>query len=219
MFELGKEGQAIHDVWVEDGIAYSSNWRDGVYLVDVGNGIAGGTPAKPVAFGNYTYDSGANHATFPFKSKSTGKFYAVMGDEIFPNGVNPNGTNETAGFLHFVDFSDVKNPVEIARYELPGHGSHNYWIDNDILYVGMYTGGVRIVDISGDLLGDLYKQGREIGYILTGTADGYIPNDTMVWGAQLYKGHVFYSDFNTGIGVAKVSDLKPNNSMTNQYVD
>ena len=219
MFEIGKEGQSIHDVWVEDGIAYSSNWRDGVYLVDVGNGIAGGTPEKPVAFGNYTYDSGANHATFPFKSKSTGKFYAVMGDEIFPNGVNPNGTNETAGFLHFVDFSDPKNPIEIARYELPGHGSHNYWIDNDILYVGMYTGGVRIVDISGDLLGDLYKQGREIGYILTGTSDGYIPNDTMVWGAQLYKGHVFYSDFNTGIGVAKVSDLKPNNSMTNQYVD
>ena len=219
MFEIGKEGQSIHDVWVEDGIAYSSNWRDGVYLVDVGNGIAGGTPENPVAFGNYTYDSGANHATFPFKSKSTGKFYAVMGDEIFPNGVNPNGTNETAGFLHFVDFSDLKNPIEIARYELPGHGSHNYWIDNDILYVGMYTGGVRIVDISGDLLGDLYKQGREIGYILTGTSAGYIPNDTLVWGAQLYKGHVFYSDFNTGIGVAKVSDLKPNNSMTNQYVD
>ena len=41
VFELGKEGQSIHDVWVEDGIAYSSNWRDGVYLVDVGNGIAG----------------------------------------------------------------------------------------------------------------------------------------------------------------------------------
>ena len=89
MFEVGKNGQSIHDVWVENGIAYSSNWRDGVYLVDVGNGIAGGSPSNPVAFGNYTYDSGANHATFPFKSKSTGKFYAVMGDEIFPNGVNP----------------------------------------------------------------------------------------------------------------------------------
>ena len=219
MFEIGKEGQAIHDVWVEDGIAYSSNWRDGVYLVDVGNGVAGGSPTNPIAFGNYTYDSGANHATFPFKSKSTGKFYAVMGDEIFPNGVNPNGTNETAGFLHFVDFSDVKNPVEIARYELPGHGSHNYWIEDDILYVGMYTGGLRIIDISGDLLGDLYKQGREIAYLLTGTGDGYIPNDTMVWGAQLYKGHVFYSDFNTGIGVAKVSKIKPDSSMENQYVD
>ena len=219
MFEIGKNGQAIHDVWVENGIAYSSNWRDGVYLVDVGNGIAGGSATNPVAFGNYTYDSGANHATFPFKSKSTGKFYAVMGDEIFPNGVNPNGTNETAGFLHFVDFSDLKNPVEIARYELPGHGSHNYWIEDDILYVGMYTGGVRIIDISGDLVGDLYKQGREIAYLLTGTSDGYIPNDTMVWGAQLYKGHVFYSDFNSGIGVAKVSKIKPDPSMENQYVD
>ena len=35
MFELNKEGQSIHDVWIEDVIAYSSNWRDGVYLVDV----------------------------------------------------------------------------------------------------------------------------------------------------------------------------------------
>ena len=93
------------------------------------------------------------------------------------------------------------------------------WIVGDTLITGNYQGGLRIVDISGELLGDIYKQGREIGYILTGTSDGYIPNDTMVWGAQLYKGHVFYSDFNTGIGVAKVSDLKPNNSMTNQYVD
>ena len=219
MFELGKEGQSIHDVWIEDGIAYSSNWRDGVYLVDVGNGIVGGSPSNPIAFGNYSYASGAHHATFPFKSKSTGKFYTVLGDEIFPNGVNPSGTNETAGFIHFVDFSDLNNPKEVARYELPGHGSHNYWIEDDILYVAMYTGGLRIVDISGDLIGDLYKQGREIGYLLTGSEDGYIPNDTMVWGAQLYKGHVFYSDFNTGLGSAKVSGGKPDNSKTNQHLD
>tara|TARA_B100001113_G_scaffold303921_1_gene264032 strand:+ start:1433 stop:3469 length:2037 start_codon:yes stop_codon:yes gene_type:complete len=219
MFEVGKEGQSIHDVWIENGIAYSSNWRDGVYLVDVGNGIVGGSPSNPVAFGNYSYATGAHHATFPFKSKSTGKFYTVLGDEIFPNGVNPNGTNETAGFLHFVDFTDLNNPVEVARYELPTHGSHNYWIEDDILYVAMYTGGVRVVDISGDLIGDLYKQDREIGYLLTGSPNGYIPNDTMVWGTQLYKGHVFYSDFNTGLGAAKVSKEKPDNSKTNQYLD
>ena len=72
------------------------------------------------------------------------------------------------------------------------------------------------MDISGDLIGDLYKQGREIGYLLTGSPSGYIPNDTMVWGTQLYKGHVFYSDFNTGLGAAKVSKVKPDNSKTNQ---
>ena len=219
MFEVGKEGQAIHDVWIENGIAYSSNWKDGVYLVDVGNGIAGGSPSNPVPFGDYSYDSGAHHATFPYKSKSTGKFYTVLGDEIFPKGVNPNGTNETAGFLHFVDFTDTKNPVEVAKYELPTHGSHNFWIEDDILYVAMYTGGLRVVDLSGDLLGDLYKQGREIGYILTGNPNGYIPNDTMVWGAQLYKGHIFYSDFNSGIGAAKVSDNKPDNSKANEYIE
>ena len=219
MFEVGKEGQAIHDVWIENGIAYSSNWRDGVYLVDVGNGIAGGSPSNPVPFGDYSYDSGAHHATFPYKSKSTGKFYTVLGDEIFPKGVNPNGTNETAGFLHFVDFTDTKNPVEVAKYELPTHGSHNFWIEDDLLYVAMYTGGLRVVDLSGDLLGDLYKQGREIGYILTGNPNGYIPNDTMVWGAQLYKGHIFYSDFNSGIGAAKVSDSKPDNSKANEYIE
>ena len=48
---------------------------------------------------------------------------------------------------------------------------------------------------------------------------GYIPNDTMVWGAQLYKGHVFYSDFNSGLGAAKVLDNKPDNSKANQYVE
>lgn len=219
MFEVGKEGQAIHDVWIENGIAYSSNWRDGVYIVDVGNGIAGGSPSNPIPFGDYSYDSGAHHATFPYKSKSTGKFYTVLGDEIFPKGVNPNGTNETAGFLHFVDFTDTKNPVEVAKYELPTHGSHNFWIEDDILYVAMYTGGLRVVDLSGDLLGDLYKQGREIGYILTGNPNGYIPNDTMVWGAQLYKGHIFYSDFNSGLGAAKVSANKPDNSKANQYIE
>ena len=111
-------------------------------MVDVGNGIAGGSPSNPVAFGNYNYASGAHHATYPFKSKSTGKFYTVLGDEIFPNGIDVNAPNETAGFLHFVDFTDVDNPVEIARYELPGHGSHNYWIEDDNLYVAMYSGGI-----------------------------------------------------------------------------
>ena len=219
MFELGKEGQAIHDVWVEDGIAYSSNWRDGVYLVDVGNGVAGGSPSNPVAFGNYNYASGAHHMTFPFKSKSTGKFYTVLGDEIFPKGIDVNAPNETAGFLHFVDFTDPDNPEEVARYELPGHGSHNYWIEDDVLYVAMYSGGIRIVDISGDLMGDLFKQGREIGYILPGGKDSYIPFATMSWGAQLYKGHVFYSDWNSGLGAAKVMPVKPDNSKVNQYLN
>tara|TARA_S200000501_G_scaffold230940_2_gene216580 strand:+ start:5021 stop:7039 length:2019 start_codon:yes stop_codon:yes gene_type:complete len=219
VFGLGKEEQSIHDVWIEDGIAYSSNWKDGLYMVDVGNGIAGGSPSNPVAFSNYTYASGANHAAFPFKSKSTGTFYVVLCDEIFPNGVTLTEPELTAGFCHFVDFTDLDNPVEIAKFEVPGTGSHNLWIEDDVLYVAMYGGGVRVVDISGDLVGDLFRQDREIGYTMTGSPNGFIPNATMSWGAQVYKGYVFYSDMHSGLGVAKVSEQKPDTSNANQYIE
>ena len=215
-FEL-ELGSAIHDIWIEDGIAYTSNWKDGLYIVDVGNGIAGGSPSNPVAVANYKYQTGANHAAFPFKSKSTGKFYVVLGDEIFPDGVDFFAANETTGFLHFVDFTDLKNPREVARFELPGYGSHNFWVEDDVVYAGMYNGGVRVIDVSGDLLGDLYKQGREIAAFKTGSPNGFIPNNTMTWGTQYFKGNVFYSDFNAGIGALKILDSKPDNSKSMQF--
>ena len=215
-FEL-ELGSAIHDIWIEDGMAYTSNWRDGLYIVDVGNGIAGGSPSNPVAVANYNYKTGANHAAFPFKSKSTGKFYVILGDEIFPEGVDFFAANETTGFLHFVHFTDLKNPVEVARYELPGYGSHNFWVEDDVVYAGMYNGGLRVIDVSGDLLGDLYKQGREIAAFKTGSPNGFIPNNTMTWGSQYFKGNIFYSDFNAGIGALKLLDTKPDNSNTMQF--
>ena len=188
-----------------------------MYIIDVGNGLAGGSPSNPVAVANYKYKTGANHAAFPFKSKSTGKFYVIMGDEIFPEGVDGNTFNETAGYLHFIDFTDLKNPVEVARYEVPGHGSHNYWVEDDVLYIGMYTAGVRVVDISGDLMGDLYKQGREIAKYGTGHPDGYVPNSTMLWGAQYFKGNIFYSDFYTGIGALKLLNKKKFGTMSRKH--
>jgi len=208
-FELETPGHAIHDVWVEDGIAYSSNWQDGIQMVDVGNGIAGGSPSNPVQFASYNYPSGAHHATFPFTSPSTGKFYVLLGDEIFPHGLNLNGPNIAGGFLHFVDFTDLDHPEEIARFEVPGAGTHNFWIDGETLYLAYYNGGVRVVDISGELMGDLYKQGREMAFILPSDPHGFVPNSPFTWGAQLHKGHIFYSDFNSGLWAAKLTPETP----------
>ena len=42
--------------------------------------------------------------------------------------------------LHFVDFTDLKNPKEVARYELP---FQTVWIENDVVYAGMYNGGLN----------------------------------------------------------------------------
>jgi len=210
-FELESPGHAIHDVWINDGIAYSSNWSDGVQLVDVGNGIAGGTPANPVQFASYAYPSGANHAAFPYIDKITGKFYVILGDEIFPYGLDPGGRkpSRAAGFLHVIDFTDLENPKEVAWFEVPFAGSHNFWIEDDILYAAFYNGGVRIVDLSGELLGDLNRQGREIAWIVPEDPDGYVPNAPFTWGAQPHKGHIFYSDWNSGLWSAKLEPVVP----------
>ncbi|GHE70824.1 LVIVD repeat-containing protein [Roseivirga thermotolerans] len=209
-FELDTPGHAIHDVWVEDGIAYSSNWSDGIQLVDVGNGIAGGSPKNPVQFASYAYPNGANHAAFPYRSK-TGKFYVIGGDEIFPYGLNTakGGVNMAGGYLHIIDFTDLENPEEIARVEIPYAGSHNYWIEDDILYVAFYNAGVRVFDLSGELMGDLRKQGREIAWFIPNDGNGYTPNAPFTWGAQLHKGHIFFSDWNSGLWSAKLEPEKP----------
>lgn len=213
-FELDTPGHSIHDVWVHDGIAYSSNWSDGVQLVDVGNGIAGGSPSNPVQFASYTYPSGSNHAAFPYKDEKTGKFYVILGDEEFPYGLDPSGRkpSRAAGFLHVIDFTDLKNPKEVAWFKVPFAGSHNYWVEDDILYAAFYNGGVRVVDISGELLGDLNRQGREIAWIVPEDPDGYVPNAPFTWGAQPHKGHIFYSDWNSGLWSAKLKPVVPENT-------
>ncbi len=212
VFELDTPGHAIHDVWIQDGIAYSSNWSDGVVAVDIGSNAsadlpgAGGSPENPVELGSYTYPSGWNHAAFPFKSESTGDFYVVAGDEAFPYGLNINGANRAAGWLHFVKFDDWDSPSEVARYQVPEAGSHNYWIEGDILYVAMYNGGLKVVDISGELMGDLYEQGREIASFYPSDSEAFIPNATFTWGPQPYKGHIFISDWNSGIWALKLGE-------------
>jgi hypothetical protein len=217
-FELDTPGHAIHDVWVHDGIAYSSNWTDGVQLVDVGNGIAGGTPSNPVQFASYAYPSGSNHAAFPYKDEKTGKFYVILGDEEFPYGLDPSGRkpSRAAGFLHVIDFTDLKNPKEVAWFQVPFAGSHNFWIEDDILYAAFYNGGVRVVDLSGELLGDLNRQGREIAWIVPEDPDGYVPNAPFTWGAQPHKGHIFYSDWNSGLWSAKLEPVVPPNAKIDQ---
>ena len=207
-FELDTPAHGIHDVWVSDGVAFSSNWTDGVVAVDVGGGGRGGTPAQPVELGRYVYPSGWNHSAFPYKSQSTGKFYLFAGDEAFPYGGYSSDEDSTpsraAGWVHVIDWSDWDNPQEVARYQVPEAGSHNFWVEDDVLYAAFYNGGLRVVDVSGELMGDLYKQGREIAMFVPHDPDGFIANSPFVWGPQPYKGHVFFTDWNTGLWAVKL---------------
>ena len=94
---------------------------------------------------------------------------------------------------------------------MPGAGSHNLWVEGDLLYVGNYNAGLRVVDLSGELMGDLFKQGREIAWFLPADAKGRIPNAPMTWGPQPHKGHVFFTDWNSGLWSVKIDIKKPKN--------
>jgi len=208
-YQIFEPGASIHDVWVEDGIAYSANWRYGLHLVDVGNGIKGGSPSNPVKIGNYAYPSGWNHAVFPWRSPDTNKFYVVGGDEAFPHGLfTKDHPTYARGWVHFIDFTDLNNPQEIARYEVPEAGTHNLWMDGNLMYVAYYNGGLRVVDVAGELMGDLYQQGREIAWFLPTHPKGVVPNAPMVWGPQPYKGKIFFSDWNSGLWCVELVEDK-----------
>lgn len=210
--EYNHPNSRVHDVWVHDGVAYSSEWGNGVVVVDVGNGRWGGSIENPVFVTNVPYPVGATHAAFPYVQESTGKHYLFLGDEIMNRrgaawsgaGLGDGQPEVTRGYVHIIDFTDPENPVDVARYEASEFGTHNLWVEDDMLYAAYYEGGVRVVDVSGELMGNLATQGREVSVFKAFDPNGVVPNAAMAWGPQPYKGHVFFSDHNSGLWAVKV---------------
>ena len=211
-FELDTPGHSIHDIWIVDGIAYTSNWDDGVAIIDVGGGDRGGSPSNPVLMNLWADVGGATHAAFPYQSP-TGRTYIFMGDEIGRPGFDGQDAERTpefmAGYVHIVDFTDPDNPEEVARYEVPEAGSHNMWIEDDKLYVAFYNGGLRVVDISGEMKGNLFEQGREIARYMAYDPDGYVANAPFTWGPQPHKGNLFFAEHFSGLWSVQLQPRQP----------
>ncbi len=212
-------GRYLHDVQVKDGLIYLAYWRDGMIILDVGNGIKGGSPEHPQLVSQIRFNyhelygdgwlAGA-HAVFRYKN------YVFVGDEVFPAQFNIQDKKRipVRGIVHVVDVSDINHPRKVAEYGVPEAGSHNIWAKDDVLYMGYYNGGGRILDISGELRGDLYSQGREIGRLWTGDADGFRSNLPFTWGAQPEGDLIFFNDMNTGIWIVKLGKPKVKGSTT-----
>jgi hypothetical protein len=203
-WELEREGKYLHDVMIKDGLAYLSYWNDGLIILDVGAGIKGGSPRDPKFVSQYKYRSrqgseeyGNTHHAIRYKN------YVFLGDEIFGCEECVNGPR---GYVHVIDVTDIERPVEVARYQVPEAGTHNLWVEDDKLYVAYYQGGLRVVDVSGELRGDLYRQGRELGWFMTESKDGFQPHSTMAWGPQPYKGKIFVADMNSGLWVLELEE-------------
>lgn len=221
--EYNHPDSRVHDVWVNDGIAYSSEWGTGVVAVDVGNGKWGGSIAAPKLIATYPTTSGATHEIYPYHQKSTGKTYLFLGDEIMSRegrvweGTNyrqamttPGGVPQTsAGYTHIIDFTDPKNPKNIAKYHQEEFGAHDIIVQDDVMYQAYYDGGLRIVDVSGELIGNLAEQRREIAVFKPFDPQGFTPNASFVMNAMPWKGHILFTDFNSGLWSAKLEPKAP----------
>jgi hypothetical protein len=211
-------GRALHDIDVKDGIAYVSYWSDGLVILDVGNGMKGGTPSSPKLISNYRYNAeklypGATADYGPGFISGTHtawrhKNYVFIADEVFPPYA-PTGTWDipnirTYGRLQVVDVSDIERPRSVAWYEPEYGGVHNVWAEGDTLYIGAYNAGFHVVDVSGELRGDLKAQGRTIAELRPSDPNGVVPNKTMTWGVVVKDGIAYVNDMITGLWIVRL---------------
>jgi hypothetical protein len=184
------ETSFLHDVIVRDGLAFLSHWDAGLIILDVGNGIAGGSPFAPVEVSRILTEGGQTHNAWYWPEAG----YVFVGEEDF----------EAPGRLHVVDVRDLRSPREVATFAVSGETPHDFWLDEErgILYAAWYTAGLRAIDVTGELLGELEKQGREIAALRYGSDAGCLSADgTCAMAPQLHQGLIFVADLNTGLWV------------------
>lgn len=211
-------GRTLHDIDVQDGLLYGSWWNDGLVILDVGNGIKGGTPNNPVMVAQYKYDlntlyrdveaSGGPGFIRGTHTAWRHRNYVFIADEVFPSsgvrGAKDAAAGRAYGRLQVIDVSDLEQPKSVAWYEPEFGGVHNVWVAGDSLYMGAYNAGFRVFDVSGELKGDLRAQGREIGHLNTADMDGRTRNSAMTWGVVVRDGLAYVNDMNNGLWIVRI---------------
>lgn len=212
-------GRYLHDLQVKDGLAYLAYWHDGLVILDVGAGLKGGSPEQPQLVSQFRFNHhelygngwlAGTHSVFRYKN------YVFVGDEVFPSFFDIKSSKKISirGIVHVIDVADIYHPRKVAEYPVPEGGAHNMWVENDMMYMGYYSGGGRVVDVSGELRGDLYGQGREVARIWTGDPEGFRANLPLAWGAQPHNGLIYFNDINSGLWIMKLGEKIEKGSTT-----
>jgi hypothetical protein len=203
-------GPNLHDVFVRDGYLFTAEWDDGISIWDIGGGGRGGSPTDPVRIGGVETLGGNAHNIWWYHAPGGEQRYVFVGEEA-GGAIGA----QSSGDIHVVDISDMANPREVAFYTIPAAGAHNFTMDeeNGILYAAYYNGGVRAIDVRGDLGScsdsereaatdrcELRLMGREVGVALEG--------DSYVWGVARSGDFLYASDMNSGLYKLDISPLR-----------
>jgi hypothetical protein len=198
----------VHDTFQRDGLLFVALWNDGVDIWDIGGCGTGASPESPRTLGNVRTIGGEVHNIWWYHDANGSKRFAFVGEEASGS----IGTS-SRGDIHVIDITDPTAPKEVAFYRVAGAGTHNFSVDeaNGVLYAAYYNGGIRAIDVRGDLAScaanqqatdpasglvrcDLRLMGRELSL---GLAD--LNRNVYVWGVQYQNGNVYGSDMLNGI--------------------
>ena len=202
----------IHDVFVRDGLLFTALWNAGVTIWDIGGaGRAGASPANPIQIGNVQTVNGSVHNIWWYHAPDGSKRYAFVGEEGPANlGASSRGD------IHVVDVSDMTQPREVAFFTVPNAGTHNFVMDEEagVLYAAYYNGGVRALDVTGDLSQcdddergsndrcNLGLMGRQVGVGLQNMGA------VSVWGVAKVGDVIYASDMLSGLYALDASQLR-----------
>jgi len=129
----------LHDLFVQDGVAYLAYWNSGTAMVDVSD------PANPSLIGLAREGSSKSPNNDHYTMPSEDGTLLAIGKEQISFG------NLGVELWDISDKTDTEFLAEIDPPENPEFGqrtSHNFDFSGDYLYTSWYAGGVRVHDIS-----------------------------------------------------------------------
>jgi hypothetical protein len=202
---VGVGGSHIADIDVRDGIALLARWHDGLTVLDVGAGIRDGTVARPVLVSEFKYRVRLDGQEWG----NTFKVRRWRDRVLLADGIEncDSCIDGPRGGVHIIDVTDIERPREVASYRVPEAGARDLEIDprSERLIAAYGTGGLRLVDLSGEMRGDLYVQGREVVAVPTGAWLNGIPSRSLARGARGLKQAIFVADMYAGLRVFRVA--------------
>ena len=167
-----------HDISIAHNRAYIAYAEAGLRILDISN------PRVPKLISSYTYPNGWTHGAEP---SADGK-YVYVTDE------------KPGGFMRIIDITDLSTPIEVGIYQstnrVVSNGNvlsiHNVQVKGNLIYVGNYQDGFRVVDVSNP------TQPAEVGaYLLSETYLNRLYNGA--WSAIPHNGLVYLSDLEHGL--------------------
>ncbi|WP_396612143.1 LVIVD repeat-containing protein [Haloferax sp. S1W] len=157
----------VHDVYVQDGLAYISFWDAGCWVLDVSD------PTNPVPVSSFSEDPDWDEKLFEqdfenleyleriflppgnahYAQPSPDGDLVFVGAETFPGAIGVSDPDEDDfGGIKVFDTSDLSNPEFLTRIDPPSvdgfRTSHNFDVTANRLDTSWYEGGVRVFDIT-----------------------------------------------------------------------